>query len=171
MDASGINIVTCSGPDAAEQILMNKDKAFANGPAWSYFIGPFFSRGVMLFDFDEHRHHRHILQQAFTPKILKGLLRRDAAGHRRSRRAVPDRQGEAVQRVQELTLDIALEVFLGVELPRDEADKLSKAFIETVPRGRLLRAQTDSSWPLVEGCPLAQGARGVLLRQHRRQAR
>ncbi len=74
MNAFGINIVTCSGASAAEQILMNKDKAFANGPAWSFFIGPFFNRGVMLLDFDEHRHHRVILQQAFTPKVLKGYF-------------------------------------------------------------------------------------------------
>ena len=32
MNAFGINIVTCAGAPAAEQILMNKEKAFANGP-------------------------------------------------------------------------------------------------------------------------------------------
>lgn len=71
MNAFGLRIVTCSGADAANEILMNKDRAFANAPAWSYFIGPFFNRGIMLLDFDEHRHHRHILQQAFTPRCCR----------------------------------------------------------------------------------------------------
>src|SRR5690349_20393141 len=52
INAFGQKLVTCRGPQAADQILMNKDKAFANGPAWSFFIGPFFNRGVMLLDFE-----------------------------------------------------------------------------------------------------------------------
>ena len=36
----GLRTVTVQGPEAAEVVLVNKDKAFANGPAWSYFIGP-----------------------------------------------------------------------------------------------------------------------------------
>ena len=44
---------------------------FANGPAWSHFIGPFFRRGLMLLDFDEHLHHRRILQHAFTNDALR----------------------------------------------------------------------------------------------------
>ncbi|NED68539.1 cytochrome P450, partial [Streptomyces sp. SID10244] len=47
LNALGIQMVIASGPRAADEILMNRDKAFANGPAWSYFIGPFFNRGIM----------------------------------------------------------------------------------------------------------------------------
>ena len=74
INAFGQRIVVASGPAAADELLMNKKKAFANGPAWSYLIGPFFNRGVMLLDFDEHRHHRLILQQAFNTKVLKGYM-------------------------------------------------------------------------------------------------
>jgi hypothetical protein len=38
----GRRMVAVLGPDAAEVVLVNRDKAFANGPAWSFFIGPFF---------------------------------------------------------------------------------------------------------------------------------
>ncbi len=135
MNAFGIDLVTCAGPAAAEQILMNKDKAFANGPAWSYFIGPFFNRGVMLLDFDEHRHHRHILQQAFTPKALTGYF--DEMQPLIAERVAnfPTGRVKLFQEFKELTLDMALEVFLGVELPTAEADKLNRAFIETVRAG------------------------------------
>ncbi|GAB08933.1 cytochrome P450 [Gordonia araii NBRC 100433] len=135
MSAFGTTFVTCSGAAAAEQILMNKDKAFANGPAWSYFIGPFFNRGVMLLDFDEHRHHRHILQQAFTPKVLKGYFGEMQPVIADRVAKFPTGRVKMLNEFKELTLDVALEVFLGVELPKDEADKLNKAFIETVRAG------------------------------------
>lgn len=135
MNAFGLRIVTCSGADAANEILMNKDRAFANAPAWSYFIGPFFNRGIMLLDFDEHRHHRHILQQAFTPKVLQGYLGelQPMVVDRVSR--LPVGEITMFSELKALTLDVALEVFLGLELPKREADRLNKAFIETVRAG------------------------------------
>jgi len=135
MSAFGIKMVTCAGADAAQEILMNKDKAFANGPAWSYLIGPFFNRGVMLLDFDEHRHHRHILQQAFTPKVLKGYFDEMQPVIIDRVANFPTGRVTMLDQFKELTLDVALEVFLGVELPKAEADKLNKAFIETVRAG------------------------------------
>ncbi len=42
-----------------------------SGPAWSHFIGPFFHRGLMLLDFDEHLHHRRIMQHAFGTDELR----------------------------------------------------------------------------------------------------
>ncbi|NMO02185.1 cytochrome P450 [Gordonia sp. TBRC 11910] len=131
----GINMVTASGARAAEQVLMNKDKAFENGPAWSYFIGPFFNRGVMLLDFDEHRHHRHILQQAFTPRALKGYMDELQPMVEKRMQRFPTGDVKLFSEFKELTLDVALEVFLGLELPKAEADKINKAFIETVRAG------------------------------------
>src|SRR4051812_10430527 len=58
--------VVLLGPDACEAALRNKDKAFANGPAWGRIVGPFFNRGLMLLDFEEHHAHRRIMQEAFT---------------------------------------------------------------------------------------------------------
>ncbi|MEP9393534.1 cytochrome P450 [Gordonia sp. VNK1] len=135
LNAFGIQTVTAAGADAAGEVLMNSDRAFANGPAWSYFIGPFFNRGVMLLDFEEHRHHRHIMQEAFTPAALKGYMQEmspliaDAMGR------FPTGRVLMLDEFKSLTLDVALEVFLGVELSRDRADRLNKAFIDTVRAG------------------------------------
>ena len=135
MNAFGTKFVTCSGAAAAGEILMNKDRAFANGPAWSYFIGPFFNRGIMLLDFDEHRDHRHILQQAFTPRVLQGYLDelQPMVAERMTR--FPTGRVKMLAEFKKLTLDVALEVFLGLELEQAEADRLNKAFIETVRAG------------------------------------
>ena len=135
MSALGTRFVTAHGAEAANEILMNKDRAFANAPAWSYFIGPFFNRGIMLLDFDEHRHHRHILQQAFAPKVLKGYFDEMQPVIVDRVAKFPTGEVKLFEEFKELTLDIALEIFLGLELSKPEADRLNKAFIETVRAG------------------------------------
>ena len=135
MNAFGIKMVSTAGADAAQQILINKDQAFANAPAWSFFIGPFFNRGVMLLDFDEHKHHRRIMQEAFTPKILRGYFEE-------MQPVIADRVAKwptgkvlMMDQLKQLTLDVAAEIFLGVDLTPAEAKRLNKAFIETVRAG------------------------------------
>jgi cytochrome P450 len=126
-------MVTVVGPEAAETVLLNRDKAFASGPAWSYFIGPFFNRGIMLLDFEEHMHHRRIMQQAFTKKRLAGY-------HQAITPAItagldawkPGRQFAFRPNIKQLTLDLATDVFVGVELSRREADRINRAFIDSV---------------------------------------
>ncbi|NED70706.1 cytochrome P450, partial [Streptomyces sp. SID10244] len=49
-----MNIVTLVGPEAIECAWMNRQKAFSSEDGWEPMIGPFFRRGIMLMDFDEH---------------------------------------------------------------------------------------------------------------------
>ncbi len=155
----GVTVHATSGPDLAEEILLNRERIFANGPAWSHFIGPFFRRGIMLLDFDEHLHHRRILQHAFTADALRryhGVM----APHIHA--GVAD-WGEIeephLQRLfKQLTLDLALETFVGVDLPAGERDRINAAFIDAV------RAGTSVVRRPVPGTPWARGlkARRVL---------
>ncbi|SDU83403.1 cytochrome P450 [Gordonia westfalica] len=135
LNAFGVQMVVTGNPRAAQELLMNKDRAFANGPAWSYFIGPFFNRGVMLLDFDEHRHHRQILQQAFSTTALKGYMQEMQPMIAERIADFPVGSVKLFDQFKALTLDVALEVFLGLNLPRDEADRINKAFIDTVRAG------------------------------------
>ena len=135
INALGLRVVVASGADAADEILRNRDRAFANGPAWSYFIGPFFNRGLMLLDFDEHRHHRLLMQQVFSNTALKGYMQEMSPMILDRMQRFPTGKVLLANEFKALTLDVALEVFLGVELPRDEADRLNTAFIETVRAG------------------------------------
>ena len=59
------------GPDACQAALQNGDKAFASGPGWGYLVGPFFNRGLMLLDFEEHKHYRQIMQEAVSYTHLR----------------------------------------------------------------------------------------------------
>lgn len=123
------------GPDACGAALRNADKAFANGDGWGYLVGPFFDRGLMLLDFEEHHRHRRIMQSAFTRERLEGytaaLQPAVAQGISRWR---PDARFRAYPALKELTLDLATEVFMGgADLASaDELDRLNQAFIACV---------------------------------------
>ena len=123
------------GPDACGAALQNKDKAFANGPGWGELVGPFFDRGLMLLDFEEHHRHRMMMQQAFTrdrlatytsamgPAVAAGL---DAWE--------PGPQFQVYPALKRLTLDLATQVFMGgADLASpDELDRVSAAFVACV---------------------------------------
>lgn len=112
--AFGMRSVSLLGPDACGTALVNADKAFANGPGWGQFIGKFFHRGLMLLDFDEHRGHRRILQQAFTTDRLSRYV---AALHPAITTALdawsPKPDFRAYPAVKALTLDLATDIFMG----------------------------------------------------------
>ncbi|MEJ2869496.1 cytochrome P450 [Actinomycetospora sp. OC33-EN08] len=133
--AFGRRMVAVLGPDAIGQVLVNKDKFFGNADGWGFFIGPFFRRGVMLLDFDEHRTHRRILQEAFTLDRLGEYL--DVMTPRIARSLDDWTTGDGVriyERIKQMTLDIGTEVFVGDELgPR--ADRVNRAFVDTVHAG------------------------------------
>ncbi|MFC4050632.1 cytochrome P450 [Actinomadura syzygii] len=132
----GQRTVTVHGPEAAEVVLVNRDKAFANGPAWSYFIGPFFNRGIMLLDFEEHLHHRRIMQQAFTRPRLLAYLDAMAPGIVKGVEAWSPGEGFKVyDHVKQLTLDLAADVFMGVALGGAERARVNGAFIDAVRAG------------------------------------
>lgn len=131
----GIEMVSMLGPDAAQFVLMNRDNAFSNEHGWTYFIGPFFHRGVMLLDFDEHRHHRRIMQAAFTTPALRGYLdTMNPAIAQGIAQWQPSDEFHVFSALKQLTLDIATKVFMGYRLS-NEASKLNTAFIDTVRAG------------------------------------
>jgi cytochrome P450 len=150
----GTRAVTALGPDAIEAIAVNREKAFGNAGFYDYLIGPFFRRGVMLLDFDEHLHHRRIMQQAFTRPRLVSYL-----GVMNSRIAdgigqwQPDPQFRIYDAAKKLALDVGTEVFVGTQ-PGVEADRLNAAFVAAVHGGQaVVRAE-------LPGGVWARGLRG-----------
>jgi cytochrome P450 len=123
------------GPDAVGAALVNRDKAFANGPGWAHLVGPFFDRGLMLLDFEEHHAHRRLMQEAFTRDRLASyadqLAPAVAAGVAGWQ---PDEHFRAYPALKALTLDLATEVFLGGAELSDpaELDRVNAAFIDCV---------------------------------------
>ena len=123
------------GPDACEAAFRNADKAFASGEGWGYLVGPFFDRGLMLLDFDEHHRHRRIMQSAFTRDRLEGYtaaLQPAVSAGLAQWHAGPGFL--AYPALKELTLDLATEVFMGgAEFTTpDELSRVNQAFIDCV---------------------------------------
>ncbi|MBP2367037.1 cytochrome P450 [Pseudonocardia parietis] len=151
--AWGTTVVNVVGADAIGEVLTDRDGAFANGPGWGPFLEPFFTRGLMLLDGDEHRHHRRIMTQAFTPASIA-----DYHGH--SRRLIgsavagwPAGTVTLLPKIKQLTLDVAARAFLGARLG-PETDTVRTAFIDTLRgSGTILRAP-------IPGSRYARGLRG-----------
>lgn len=129
--AFGTRIVNVSGPEATQEVFINADKAFSQ-QGWAFLIDRFFHRGLMLLDFDEHRIHRRIMQQAFTRDRLASYVRQFGPTVRATVPAWPtERPVRLYWMLKRLTLDVATTVFM--DLGRDpEADRINQAFVATV---------------------------------------
>ena len=156
--AFGQRIVWTIGPDASQQVLTNKGKVYSQS-GWAYFIGPFFNRGLMLLDGEEHHLHRRIMQEAFTRPRLEAYL---TQVNELIESTVPqwpvDEPMLMFPSVKQLSLDIATRVFMGAGPSRHKAE-LTQAFIDTV------RAGTGFVRVKVPGLPFLRWNRGLAGRE------
>lgn len=127
----GERIVQVSGPEATHAVLTNAEKAFSQ-EGWHFLIDNFFHRGLMLLDFEEHRFHRRVMQEAFTAERLVGYTDETVACVRETvptwRQDAPMRLYPALKR---LTLDVATRVFMN-DRPGPESEEVNKAFVDCV---------------------------------------
>ncbi|WP_425468474.1 cytochrome P450 [Prauserella rugosa] len=133
--AFGRRIVTLTGADATQVALVNKDKAFSQ-EGWRFFIDRFFHRGLMLLDFDEHRMHRRIMQEAFTRDRLAGYVASMGPTLREGIASWP-RSPRLYWALKQLTLDVATRVFMDMRSD-DEAREINRAFVACVRAGTAL---------------------------------
>ncbi|MCA1655974.1 MAG: cytochrome P450 [Pseudonocardiaceae bacterium] len=135
--AFGIRMVSAAGPDATQVVLANKDKAYSQ-QGWEYFIGPFFNRGLMLLDFEEHHYHRRLMQLAFTADRLSAYLDQ-VRGLVRSGLSTwePGAAFQVYPALKQLTLDVATKIFMASSLGGDST-RLTRAFVDTVRAGTAL---------------------------------
>ncbi|CAJ1501113.1 cytochrome P450 [[Mycobacterium] kokjensenii] len=130
--------IVALGPDATQTIFTNKNKDFSQ-KGWLPVIGPFFNRGLMMLEFDEHMAHRRIMQSAFTrPRLASYVEDIDRVAS-----AIvadwPTDDGRFLVHpaMKELTLDVASVVFMGHQPGSDHAlvTKVNRAFEQTTRAG------------------------------------
>lgn len=134
--------VLALGPDATQAVLSNRNKEFSQR-AWDPMIGPFFPRGLMLLDFDEHMMHRRIMQDAFTHSRLGGYVEHiDSVASQviGTDWAADDRRFLFHPAIKELTLDIASVVFMGHDPATDHelVTTINHAFTTTTRAGNAI---------------------------------
>ncbi|WP_370585425.1 cytochrome P450 [Nocardia sp. XZ_19_231] len=134
----GRRVVMVAGPEATEEVLADRDKVYSAQRGYTFFIGPFFHGGILLRDFEEHRYHRRILQQAFTrPRLVGYLDITSPAIERGMRDWTPNRDFQLYPAAKRLLLGLSSEVFMGANLG-SEAAGLERAFIDAVRGGQAL---------------------------------
>ena len=162
------------GPDATQAVFSNRNKEFSQR-AWDPLIGPFFERGLMLLDFDEHMFHRRIMQEAFIRTRLAGYVEHiDSVASQviANDWVANDPRFLFHPAVKELTLDIASVVFMGHEPGTDHelVTTVNKAFTTTTRAGNAIVRKPVPPVDLVARPPGPQDAGGLLRRARGREA-
>jgi len=142
VDSPALPSVAALGPDAAQAVYSNRNKDFSQ-QGWVPVIGPFFHRGLMLLDFEEHMFHRRIMQEAFVRTRLAGYTEQvDQVVSQVIAKdwVTNDSRFLLYPAMKELTLDIASMVFMGHEPGSDHelVTKVNKAFTTTVRAGNAI---------------------------------
>jgi cytochrome P450 len=137
--APALPSVLALGPDATQAVFANRDKDYSQ-KGWHPVIGPFFHRGLMLLDFEEHMFHRRIMQEAFTRTRLSGYVEhidRVASDVVANQWVANDPRFLFHPATKKLTLDIASMVFMGHEPGQDHdlVTKVNQAFTSTTRAG------------------------------------
>jgi cytochrome P450 len=130
--------VNVLGPDATQAVYFNKNKDFSQ-KGWYPICGPFFNRGLMLLDFDEHMYHKRIMQEAFTRSRLGGYVEHIDRVVSSVVADWPTNDARFLSHpaTKELSLDVAAMVFMGHDLGTDHdlVARVNKAFTRTTRAG------------------------------------
>ena len=133
-----LSSIVALGPDATQAVFSNRNKDYSQ-KGWIPVIGPFFNRGLMMLDFEEHMAHRRIMQEAFTrPRLSSYVADIDrVAGAIVADWPTDDPRFLVFPAMKELTLDVASVVFMGHDPGDDPAlvTKVNKAFCQTTRAG------------------------------------
>jgi cytochrome P450 len=122
--------INVEGPDACGAVLQDRDKVF-DASGWSLLIGPFFHRGLMLLDGQEHHRHRRIMQEAFTGDRLAGYLDPMNETIARGLARWPAGRLRFYPAAKQLTLDVATRTFMADEIGA-ESRRVNAAFSDSV---------------------------------------
>ena len=129
--AFGGPTVNLVGPEANELVLFDRDKLFSSEQGWGPMLNLLFPRGLMLMDFDKHRADRRTLSVAFKPEPMRHYSEQLNRGIARQVAGWANRPIRFYDAIKALSLDLAAESFLGMELG-PEADRINKAFVDEV---------------------------------------
>ncbi|MGQ0618801.1 MAG: cytochrome P450 [Panacagrimonas sp.] len=118
--------------EANEFVLVDRADNFSAHLGWEPVLGQLFPRGLMLRDGEDHRYHRRLMQPAFRKEALAAYLERMKPRIASSvARWLAQGPFKFYPEVKRLTLEIAADVFLGLEL-QSEIDQVGRDFTDVV---------------------------------------
>ncbi|MES2753718.1 MAG: cytochrome P450 [Pseudomonadota bacterium] len=155
-NAFGGPTIMLLGPEANELVLFDRDKLFSSEQGWGPVLNLLFPRGLMLMDFDHHRADRRVMAVAFKPEPMRHYAESLNAGIAAQVAGWGDTPLRFYDAVKALTLDLAADSFLGMELG-PEAKAINQAFVDEVQA---------SVTPIRVPLPGTQMRRGVRARKY-----
>ncbi len=125
----------CLGPDLTQQILLDPGKDFSSKMGFHQRVATFFRGSLIMEDFEHHKFQRRIAQTAFKNESLKHYTREI---NRIYDRAMHEWEGDVgkdslfFMNIKNLLLEVAAEVFVGIQERGERVQKLSQGFIDCV---------------------------------------
>lgn len=127
---AGFKGVLLVGPDLYKEVYLDRDKNFSAEMGYMGSLGRFYKGALLLRDHEEHRFQRRMMQTAFKNDAMKGYIG-----------TMGPMIGEAVESwgknkemlffpaIKQTLLDVAAEIFVGLDKNDSRADELNTAFL------------------------------------------
>jgi cytochrome P450 len=127
-------MVIVLGAELAREVLMDKDQRFSTELGYQRLL-PLFGRGVLQYDFDEHRSQRRIFQAAFRTQALRGYAKIVAIEmDQKVKQWRHIRNFRLFDHLKSVLLRSALTVFYGIHETEERNEKLAQAFVDVIIR-------------------------------------
>jgi len=118
------------GPEFNQPILFDRDKDFSTKKGYAGSLGHFYEEGLLLKDFEDHKKLRRATQPAFKTDSLKDYVKMVQPIQQSHINQLPTNEEISLfPLIKETLLDVASNVFVGINTSDKEARELSKNFI------------------------------------------
>jgi cytochrome P450 len=132
INLGGMQVAIALGAELAEQVLLDKQQRFSNELGYQR-LAPLFGRGLVQYDFEEHRFQRRLFQTAFKADALRGYVRLIADDVARELETWRDADDCRVYpHVKRLLLRSGLSVFYGLQDTSEQNETLADAFVDLI---------------------------------------
>jgi cytochrome P450 len=132
INLGGMRVAIALGAELAEQVLLDKGQQFSNELGYQR-LAPLFGRGLVQYDFDEHRFQRRLFQTAFKAGALRGYVRLiadDVTRELDTWRGIDDFR--LYPQLKRLLLRSGLSVFYGLQATSEQNEVLAGAFVDLI---------------------------------------
>lgn len=118
------------GAENFKTILTDPQQRFSTRNGYINQLGRFYEGGLLLRDFDNHKAHRRLLQQAFKFSTMRHYVQRLSTALGSALEQWPtNKQFSFHDAIKPLLLDVGSDIFLGLQPTSDDARTLNQAFL------------------------------------------
>jgi len=132
------------GPDNCQQVLLDPEKNFSSQMGYRESAGAWFGGAILSRDFDEHRLHRRVFQNAFKFDAMQGyseginaIIRSSLASWEGRREIV------FMPYIKQLLMTIGARIFYGIDDLGEDARRFAEAFALILDKGMLSLVKRD----------------------------